>query len=197
MHNSKYRVAVLLTLLVHEGHARARRFFTQANAKSYDTVVRYMTFDRDSMWKRGMLEALGGRHDHVLELACGTGILASMLAQASKNVTGIDLTFEYLRASRYKLGLPLAQSTAESLPYRGESFDAVVSSYLAKYVHILRLAGRFIASWRIVFEELDDVIRKSQWVSQTQSALSSRGFQNIACRYYTAGTAAIVRAEKP
>ena len=235
-HNSKYRLAVLLTVLVHEGHASARRFFTQANAESYDAVVRFTTFDRDSMWKRGMLEALGGRHDHVLELACGTGVLASMLAQASKNVTGIDLTFEYLRASRYKLGLPLAQSTAESLPYRGESFDAVVSSYLAKYVdvqrvvdecwrvlrpggvvvfhdftypggvmrglwnayfHILRLAGRFIASWRIVFEELDDIIRKSQWVSQTQSALSSRGFQNIACRYYTAGTAAIVRAEKP
>ena len=132
--------------------------------------------------------------------------------------------------------VPLAQGTAEVLPYKDESFDAVVSSYLAKYVDnqkvvdecwrvlrpggiaifhdfaypsgiirsfwnayfgILRIAGTFVISWKYVFDMLDDVIRKSDWISKTESALHKRGFQNVSCKYFTAGTAAIVLAERP
>jgi demethylmenaquinone methyltransferase / 2-methoxy-6-polyprenyl-1,4-benzoquinol methylase len=221
---------------VHEGHANARRFFTQANAGSYDSIVRFTTFGQDFVWKREILQA-SGSHSSVLELACGTGILSSMLVQAGKSVTGLDLTLEYLIASKRRVQLPLAQGTAEVLPYRNESFDAVVSSYLAKYVDmqrvagecwrvlrpggvavfhdftypknsimrslwnayfdILRMAGRIVTSWKDVFDQLDKVIRESDWVRQAESALCSRGFQNISCRYHTAGTAAIVSAEKP
>jgi len=172
----------------------------------------------------------------VLELACGTGILSLVLAQAGKSVSGLDLTLEYLAASKNRVQLPLAQGTAEVLPYKDESFDAVVSSYLAKYVDnqrvvdecwrvlkpggiaifhdfaypggivrsfwnayfgILRIAGTFVISWKDVFDHLDDVIRKSDWISKTESALYKRGFQNVSCKYFTAGTAAIVSAERP
>jgi demethylmenaquinone methyltransferase/2-methoxy-6-polyprenyl-1,4-benzoquinol methylase len=222
-------------MLVHEGHASARKFFTPANAGSYDSVARLATFGRDSAWKRKILEAIGSGNS-VLELACGTGVLYSMLAGAGKSVVGIDLTFEYLRASKRNLRAAIAQGTAEVLPYRNESFDAVASSYLAKYVDVervvdecwrvlrpggvavfhdftypggamrglwnahfalLRLAGRFVASWKAVFEQLDGVIKNSDWAGQTANALESRGFRNVNCRYYTAGTAAIVSAEKP
>jgi demethylmenaquinone methyltransferase / 2-methoxy-6-polyprenyl-1,4-benzoquinol methylase len=222
-------------MLVHEGHSSARRFFTPANAGSYDSVVRLATFGRDTAWKREIIRTIGGRNS-VLELACGTGILSSMLAGASKSVTGIDLTFEYLRASRQKLRAAVAQGTAEVLPYRNESFDAVASSYLAKYADVqsivdecwrvlrpggvgvfhdftypgglirglwnahfavLRVAGRLARSWKAVFDQLDDVIESSDWVNQTTAALHDRGFQNVNCKYYTAGTAAIVSAVKP
>jgi demethylmenaquinone methyltransferase/2-methoxy-6-polyprenyl-1,4-benzoquinol methylase len=222
-------------MLVHEGHASARRFFTPANASSYDSVVRLATFRQDSAWKREIVKTVGCRNS-VLELACGTGVLSSMLAEAGMSVVGIDFTFEYLRASRRKLQAAVSQGTAEVLPYINDSFDAVASSYLAKYVEIqrvveecwrvlrpggivvfhdfthpvgamrslwnvhfamLRLAGRFVASWKAVFEELDDVIKNSDWVDQTTGALEIRGFQNVKCKYYTAGTAAIVSAEKP
>jgi len=222
-------------LLVHEGHASAGKFFTPANAGSYDSVARLATFGRDSAWKCEIIKAVGGRSS-VLELASGTGVLSSMLASAGKSVTGIDLTFEYLRASRHKLHTEIAQGTAEILPYRSGSFDAVASSYLAKYVDVqnvvdecwrvlrpggiavfhdftypkgimrglwnahfavLRIAGRFATPWRAVFEQLDGVIRNSDWAGQTTSALRSRGFRNVDCKYYTAGTAAIVSAEKP
>ena len=224
-----------MLLLVHEGHASARRFFTPANAGSYDAVVRATTFGQDAAWKRHILEAMGNR-SNVLELACGTGILSSMLAGAGKRVAGLDLTFEYLQASRRKLHIPLAQGTAEMLPYKDGSFDAVVSSYLAKYVDmervaeecwrvlrpggvavfhdftypdgpmrdlwnsyfaILRFAGTFATSWKEVFDQLDGVIRQSEWVSETKDALRSRGFHRIVCSHYTAGTAAVVHAEKP
>jgi demethylmenaquinone methyltransferase / 2-methoxy-6-polyprenyl-1,4-benzoquinol methylase len=224
-------------MLVHEGHASAMRFFTPYNADSYDLVVRLATFGQDFAWKREIIRAIGDR-SHVLELACGTGILSSMLARRGKNVAGIDLTFEYLQASKRKLNAPIAQGTAEILPYRSESFDAIVSSYLAKYVDIqevidecwrvlrpggiivfhdftypsglisrslwniyfalLRLvAGRFVESWKVVFGQLDDIIKKSDWVDQTTNVLKNRKFQSVNCRWYTAGTAAIVSAEKP
>lgn len=222
-------------MLVHEGHASTGRFFTPANAGSYDSVARLATFGRDSAWKREIIKAVGSRSP-VLELASGTGVLSSMLAGAGKSVTGIDLTFEYLRASRRKLQADIAQGTAETLPYRSGSFNAVASSYLAKYVDVqnvvdecwrvlrpggvvvfhdfiypkgimrglwnahfatLRIAGRLATPWRAVFEQLDGVIKNSDWVSQTKSALRNRGFRNVDCKYYTAGTAAIVSAEKP
>lgn len=222
-------------MLVHEGHASARRFFTPANAGSYDSVARLATFGRDSAWKREIIKAVGSRNS-VLELACGTGVLSSLLIESGKSVVGIDLTFEYLRASRRKLHAAIAQGTAEVLPYRSESFDAVASSYLAKYADIgnvvdecwrvlrpggvavfhdftypkgimrglwnahfalLRLAGRFATSWRAVFDQLDDVIKNSNWPDQTTNALQNKGFKNVNCKYYTAGTAAIVSAEKP
>jgi demethylmenaquinone methyltransferase / 2-methoxy-6-polyprenyl-1,4-benzoquinol methylase len=228
-------MVISVLMRVHEGHASAGRFFTPANAGSYDSVARLATFGQDSAWKREIIKAVGSRNS-VLELACGTGVLSSMLALAGRSVIGIDLTFEYLRASRRKLQAAVSQGTAEVLPYRSESFDAIASSYLAKYVEIqrvveecwrvlrpggvivfhdftypggvmrslwnahfamLRLAGRFVTSWRTAFEQLDDVIKNSDWVGQATSALQSRGFQNVDCKYYTAGTAAMVSAEKP
>jgi demethylmenaquinone methyltransferase/2-methoxy-6-polyprenyl-1,4-benzoquinol methylase len=222
-------------MLVHEGHVQAMRFFTSNNADSYDLISRVATFGQDIAWKHEILGVVS-RCRYILDIACGTGILSSMLAKGGKNVVGIDLTFEYLLTLKGKLKMPIAQGTAEILPYRDESFDAIVSSYLAKYVDVqkvinecwrvlrpggivvfhdftyprglicnlwhvyfelLRLAGRFFTSWKVVFGQLDDVIKKSDWVDQTICALDNRKFQNVNCRYYTAHTSAIVSAEKP
>ncbi len=248
----------------HKGYANARSFFTPANAESYDTVVRIATFGRDSAWKHQIIELANlDEHRTILELACGTGILSSMLTTAaappdpsvedgvSVTVAGVDLTFEYLVAAKHKMAkkmrswnqqeqqdeMPsLVQGTAEVLPYKSGYFDAIVSSYLVKYVDIqrvvdecwrvlkpsgivvfhdftyprngtmrnlwstyfavLRLTGRFAESWRVVFNQLDKVIRESDWVKQTEEALYNRGFHNISCKSCTFNTAAIISAEK-
>ena len=222
-------------MLLHEGHAQAMRFFTSGNAESYDLISRVATFGQDIAWKHEIIRAVSYR-SHILELACGTGILSSMLAEKGKSVTGIDLTFEYLVTLKRKLKMHIVQGTAEVLPYRDESFDAMISSYLAKYVDVrkvidecwrvlkpggivvfhdftyprglmcslwhmyfglLKLAGRLLTSWKVVFAQLDDVIKKTDWVDQTICALENRKFQNVNCRCYTAHTSAIVSAEKP
>jgi demethylmenaquinone methyltransferase/2-methoxy-6-polyprenyl-1,4-benzoquinol methylase len=222
-------------MLLHDGHAQAMRFFTSGNAESYDLISRVATFGQDIAWKHEIIRTVSYR-SHILELACGTGILSSMLAEKGKSVTGIDLTFEYLVTLKRKLKMHIVQGTAEVLPYRDESFDAMISSYLAKYVDVrkvidecwrvlkpggivvfhdftyprglicnlwhtyfglLRLAGRLVTSWKVVFAQLDDVIKKSDWVDQTICALKNRKFQNVNCRCYTAHTSAIVSAEKP
>lgn len=222
-------------MLVHEGHAQAMRFFTPANADSYDLILRLATFGQDITWKHEIIRTVS-HHKHILELACGTGILSSMLTERGKSVTGIDLTFEYLLTLKRKLKASIAQGTAEVLPYRDESFDAMVSSYLAKYIDVqkvidecwrvlrpggtvvfhdftyprglmrnlwniyfelLRVAGRFVTPWKVVFEQLDDVIKKSDWVDETIYALKNRKFRNVNCICYTAGTSAMISAEKP
>ncbi|MDQ3847427.1 MAG: methyltransferase domain-containing protein [Thermoproteota archaeon] len=222
-------------MLVHEGHAQAMRFFTPANANSYDLILRLATFGQDRAWKNEIVRKVINC-SQVLELACGTGILSSMLEERGKSIFGIDLTFEYLLALKRKLKAPIVQGTAESLPYSDKLFDGVVSSYLAKYVDIkkvidecwrvlrpggivvfhdftyprgvvrnlwnvhfdlLRLAGRYVATWEVVFKQLDDVIKKSDWVDQTIVALKKRQFENVNCKWYTGGTSALVSAEKP
>ncbi len=125
-------------MLVHSGHAAARRFFNPATAPSYDAIVSITTFGQDARWKREILELVGASN-MVLDLACGTGILTSLLyrsASPPRFVAGLDLTGEYIWQAKQKADLPLVQGTAEVLPYRSEVFDAVVSSYLAKYVDI-------------------------------------------------------------
>ncbi|HEX6067511.1 MAG TPA: class I SAM-dependent methyltransferase [Nitrososphaera sp.] len=119
-------------MLAHEGHASARRFFTSANAPSYDAVSLVATFGRDRAWKRRIAETAGGRKS-VLDLASGTGILSSIISKAGASVTGLDLTFEYLARSPVKSA---CQGTAEVLPFHDGTFDAVVSSYLPKYVDV-------------------------------------------------------------
>ena len=120
---------------LHEGHATAQEFFTSENAASYDSVARYATFGQDRVWKRRIIGAIHRRRS-ILELACGTGILSEMLIESGRTVVGIDLTFDYLRALKNKVDVRVSQGTAEALPYREEHFDAIVSSYLAKYVDI-------------------------------------------------------------
>jgi demethylmenaquinone methyltransferase/2-methoxy-6-polyprenyl-1,4-benzoquinol methylase len=65
-------------VLVHGGHASAKKFFTSDTAPSYDLVVRLTTFGRDAAWKRRILDIISGKAGDALDLACGTGILSSM-----------------------------------------------------------------------------------------------------------------------
>lgn len=60
------------------------------------------------------------------------------------------------------------------------------------YFRILRIAGVFAPSWRPVFNELDDVIRNSDWLDDLVMAMKRHGFSDIRSRSLTLGTAAVV-----
>jgi demethylmenaquinone methyltransferase / 2-methoxy-6-polyprenyl-1,4-benzoquinol methylase len=117
-------------LLAHEGHASARRFFTAGTASSYDKVSLLATFGKDRAWKQRIVE-IAGKRNNVLDLASGTGILSSMVSATGASVAGLDLTFEYLTRSSASV---VCQGTAEVLPFKDATFDAIVSSYLVKYI---------------------------------------------------------------
>jgi len=127
----------------------ARRFFSSDNAASYEKVVKYATFGRDSIWKRNMSNLLTKDHCYLLDLACGTGILSYYIPKEQDHVIlGSDLTPDYLlyakKKSRYSL---LTNSVAEVLPYRPGIFDAILSSYLAKYVDLRTVVREH---WRLL-----------------------------------------------
>ena len=68
--------------------------------------------------------------DKVLDLGCGAGFLAFVLAQKAKEVVGIDITKENIAKARQKFKLPnLKFILGDILEYNfKESFDVIVLS---------------------------------------------------------------------
>ena len=114
----------------------AQSFFNKNNSGSYDRLVKLATLGQDLNWKKKLVESVPNG-SLVLEMACGTGILTSLLKQNNNKVYGIDLTFEYLSAlSEKKIEIDSINGTAEFLPFQNRYFDCIVASYLPKYVDL-------------------------------------------------------------
>jgi len=119
----------------------AQSFFNKNNSGSYDRLVKLATLGQDLNWKKKLVENVPNG-SLVLELACGTGILTSLLKQNNNKVYGIDLTFGYLSAlSEKKIEIDSINGTAEFLPFQNRYFDCIVASYLPKYVDLNSLVG--------------------------------------------------------
>ena len=116
---------------------------------SYDSVVRITTLGRDYVWKKKIIEMIE-KETLILDLACGTGILSSLIAFSNntRKVVGLDLIFPYLESVKKKTDkISLMNGTAEILPYKNKSFGSVVSSSLAKYVNIEMVVAE---CWRVL-----------------------------------------------
>lgn len=85
-------------------------------------------------WPRRVLDAAGaGVGDDVLDVACGTGVLAREAVGRvgpSGSVAGVDINDGMLAVARSKSpDLSLRCAPAESLPFEASSFDRVVSQF--------------------------------------------------------------------
>lgn len=70
----------------------------------------------------------------VLDVACGTGVVAVTCAQRGAKVTGLDLTPALLERARYNaklagLSIEFIEGDAEQLPFKDSIFDVVVSQF--------------------------------------------------------------------
>ena len=76
--------------------------------------------------------------DDVLECACGTGLLTTVIAPRCKRLTATDFSAAMLRRAKKKCAkfgnVQLAQAEILHLDYPDESFDAVVA---ANVIHLL------------------------------------------------------------
>ncbi len=200
-------------------------------SNSYNRVVAITTFNMDKRWKEHILSLLPDKIEYCLDLACGTGILSKMLNTKVANVIGLDLIYASLAIAKGNV----VQGAAEYLPFRDESMDAIVSSYLPKYCEpkltirecarvlkrngilimhdftypsgivrffwhlyfkILRFIGIFTPTWRDVFNELDSVIKESNWVEELKREMEENGFIDIGYLSLTMHTSAILYGRK-
>jgi SAM-dependent methyltransferase len=71
------------------------------------------------------------RNAHVLDVGCGTGVLAKALADTGRSVVGVDASDGYLRGARERRSHPRVSyehGDVRSLRFADNEFDAAVSS---------------------------------------------------------------------
>lgn len=96
-------------------------------------------------WSAAVLDAADiGQGDRVLDVACGTGILARdamKRVRSAETVTGLDPNPGMLAvADRLEPDVDWKQGVAESLPFPDHAFDAVVSQFGLMFFDDRRLA---------------------------------------------------------
>jgi demethylmenaquinone methyltransferase/2-methoxy-6-polyprenyl-1,4-benzoquinol methylase len=122
--------------------ALVEKFFA-GTAGSYDFIVDATTLGADRRWKRRIVESVPPGATRILDLASGTGILTFALARrfSDARIVGVELRDEYLQIARRRArsqridNVEFVLGRAEDYVKDGP-FDAVVSSYLAKYADL-------------------------------------------------------------
>jgi demethylmenaquinone methyltransferase/2-methoxy-6-polyprenyl-1,4-benzoquinol methylase len=109
----------------------------------YGRMGAVMSFGQDPRWRRAMVAAIDPQPDQrVLDVATGTGLVASLLAERGAEVVGLDQSEDMLGGARARFAkLPalagrvsFQQGQAEQLPFPDSSFDALTFTYLLRYV---------------------------------------------------------------
>jgi SAM-dependent methyltransferase len=100
----------------------------------YDRFSRFMQKDAERFYQRLGIPA-GTR---LLDVGCGAGQLALIAARSGAQVTGCDISTNWLekaraRAAEEGLQITFDEGDAESLPYEDARFDAVVSLIAAMF----------------------------------------------------------------
>ncbi len=116
--------------------------------------------------------------DDVLDVACGGGSGLGYLAKHARRVVGGDYTAPLLaRAARHYRGeIPLLRLDAHALPFRSESFDAVL---LYEAIYYLFGPEQFVAEAARVLRPSGCLVISTvnpEWSDFNRSALSARYF---------------------
>lgn len=107
-------------------------------APFYDALVRVLAFflGGEHRLRQRIVALIGLRPgDYVLDVACGTGTMATMMAECvgpGGQVVGIDLSPRMIEIARRKGAVPqltFRQANAEDIPYPGGYFDKVTITY--------------------------------------------------------------------
>jgi ubiquinone/menaquinone biosynthesis C-methylase UbiE len=119
-------------------HYQTGGYLTEGSARIYDVQVETLFMGTASLMRRQAMrpiaEHLRGRDQrdaHLADIACGTGRFLGQLAGAYPrlNLTGIDLSDEYLAEARRHIGpgrqVTLTVANAEAIPLADASQDVV------------------------------------------------------------------------
>jgi demethylmenaquinone methyltransferase/2-methoxy-6-polyprenyl-1,4-benzoquinol methylase len=121
--------------MLSERRRHARALFAPLGP-TYDRVGAALSFGQDPRWRRFLVSRLPPDGGHVLDVATGTGLVASELAARGFRVTGLDQSPEMLALARRRFGdrVELVEASADELPFADGSFDHLTFTYLLRYV---------------------------------------------------------------
>ena len=109
-----------------------RRLFATI-AGRYDLITRVLSFGLDQRWKVRLVDATGAvAGTRALDLACGTGDIAALMATRGAVVTGLDITPAMLTLARAKLGgkgIRWVAGDMTALPLPDASVDVITTGY--------------------------------------------------------------------
>jgi len=122
--------------------AYVEQMFT-AIAPSYDLLNRLLSFGRDNRWRLQAAQCCQADAKMVLDVATGTGKMASILAKRPgvHQMVGLDFTPAMLTQAKARLAklrlnstIHLIQGDAQHLPFPDATFDCAVISYALRNV---------------------------------------------------------------
>ncbi len=150
--------------------------------------------------------------DTVLDVACGSGIVACAFASVASRVTGIDITpamleqAQALARQRGLTNLAWRRGRGEALPFPDDSFSIVVSRYafhhvlqpdvvLSEMARVCRFGGRVLIADAVLppdkvdayndFERLiDPTHTRGLTLEEFQELVSATGLQNVHLAFY-------------
>jgi len=130
---------------------KSQRNFNE-EAEIYDVEYEIWLNDTKSVLNEAKTEPLG----YVLDVGCGTGTMLSKLSGESVKV-GLDISPKMIAKAKEKLGTNcyLCAGDSETLPFRDESFDVILSSLsfhhyenpeavVAEIRRVIRKGGRLL-----------------------------------------------------
>ena len=126
----------------HTKNAHAQGLF-DGIAGSYEWPAEVFSFFQYGRWRRFLVSQLRvSQEATVLDVATGTGLVASDIVDRFKcRVVGIDLSDGMIEQARRNIksariapAVRLVKGCAEKLPFADNSFDAILFTYLLRYV---------------------------------------------------------------
>lgn len=109
-----------------------------AGASHYDSVVDWGFLRSGSTYRQRTLREHGLKPgDHLLDVACGTGLVAVEAARilgTAKHITCLDPSPGMLAVARTKLDATFVEGRAEQLPFPDNTFDFLTMGYALRHV---------------------------------------------------------------
>lgn len=159
----------------------------------YDTLAEILSFGQHSRWRQAMVGTVcASSPGRALDVATGpAGVALALARRCGAWVAGVDITPQMLRAgarniakSRQPDRVSLTLGRAEELPFPDGTFDAVMFTYLLRYVagpeetlrELVRVAkpGAVVAS--IEFYVPDGPIWGPLWLAYSRVLLPALGY---------------------
>jgi ubiquinone/menaquinone biosynthesis C-methylase UbiE len=107
--------------------------YWDSRSKSYDKSPRHSLLPE--IWKDVLGNVFDGSRMKILDVGCGTGFISLILAELGHDVVGLDISRGMLevaieKAKKRRLNVQFKLGDAENLPFKDNSFDAVICRHL-------------------------------------------------------------------